>query len=312
MEFREDGSLARRWHRNPDGSEWTTTYQYDAGRLTAVRTENGAAFVSLQIYEYDPEGRLVRVLGRSENAEDRIAESYEYDHDGRRKKTFYVDVASQRADTLYSFGVEGTDAAYSAPGVTTLTTLYNEREQPIQLVFRDATGDLLKRVEFSYDADANLIQETQTNVADMLPPDAFTAMNPAQLEAVRAVLGGAGEPICHMHRYDRNGRRIESRWRMGLLGGDVKTTVYNDHGDEIAEVSEQETREYGIDDEGRLADVPTRESVHQSEARFHYDYDANGNWVVKTVESRAAPEQEFMKSSVERRTIEYFGQSQVT
>ena len=34
LEFRVDGSLARRWHHNPDGSDWTATYEYnDTGRL---------------------------------------------------------------------------------------------------------------------------------------------------------------------------------------------------------------------------------------------------------------------------------------
>ena len=29
LDFRPDGSLARRSHQNPDGSEWTSTYDYD-------------------------------------------------------------------------------------------------------------------------------------------------------------------------------------------------------------------------------------------------------------------------------------------
>ena len=40
------------------------------------------------------------------------AESYEYDAAGRKKKTFYVDLAAQRPDTQYSWGVEGTDSSY--------------------------------------------------------------------------------------------------------------------------------------------------------------------------------------------------------
>lgn len=309
LDFREDGSLARRSHRNPDGSEWTTTYEYDASRLTTVRTESGAALASLHISEYDAAGRLVRVITRSADGGDRIAESYEYDPDGRKKKTFYVDVANQRHDTQYGWGVEGTDSYYSSPGATTLTTLYNEHEQPTQLLFHDPTGRLLSRVEFSYDADANLIQEAQTNPQGMLPPEMLTAMNAAQLETVRAMLGAAGEPIRRMHRYDGNGRKVETRSRMGLLGGDLKTMVYNDHGDQIAEASEHEAREYGIDDEGRLTDAPISESVNRSEARFRYDYDAIGNWVRKAIEGRTNTEQEFTESSVERRTIEYFGPS---
>jgi hypothetical protein len=183
------------------------------------------SLVSLNVYEYDAVGRLVRVIVRSANGGDRTAESYEYDTDGRKKKTLYVDVAHQRPNTQYAWGAEGTDSCYSAPATATLTTLYNEREQPTHLLFYDATDRLLSRVEFSYDANANLIQEAQTNTVDTLPPEMLTTMNPAQLETVRAMLGAAGEPVRRMHRYDGNGRRIETRTRMGLLGGDIKTMV---------------------------------------------------------------------------------------
>jgi hypothetical protein len=305
LEFHEDGSLAQRSHRNPDGSEWTTTHEYCAGRLIAVRTENGAAFVSLHIYDYDVAGRLVRVIARSANGGDHTAESYEYDADGRKKKTFYIDVANQRPDTQYAWGVEGTDSCYSAPGATTLTTLYNLRDQPTALLFHDATGRLLSRVEFSYGADANLIQEAQTNSADILPQEVLTIVNPAQLETVRAMLGAAGEPIRRIHRYDGSGRRVETRSRMGLLGGDIKAVAYNEHGDQIAEVSEHEERDYGMDDEGRLSDAPARENISRSETRFYYDYDAHCNWVMKTAEVRSGTEQEFTLSGVERRTIGY-------
>jgi hypothetical protein len=82
--------------------------------------------------------------------------------------------------------------------------------------------------------------------------------------------------------------------------------AYNEHGDKIQELCEHEGRDYGIDDEGRLSDSPTRESVSRSEARFHYDYDSRGNWVSKRVESRGGTKNDFILSSVERRTVTYF------
>jgi YD repeat-containing protein len=73
LEFRADGALARRSHHNPDGSEWTTTYEYnDAGRLTAACSENGGGLVDLQFYEYDTPGRLIRVFARPQGGGDRI------------------------------------------------------------------------------------------------------------------------------------------------------------------------------------------------------------------------------------------------
>jgi YD repeat-containing protein len=126
LEFRADGAVARCSHHHPDGSEWTTTYEYnDAGRLTTAGSDNGGVLVDLQVYEYDTRGRLIRVFARPQGGADRIVESYEYSDTGGKKKTLYADVAAQRPDTYYAWGVEGTDSSYSAPGAATLTTLYH-------------------------------------------------------------------------------------------------------------------------------------------------------------------------------------------
>jgi hypothetical protein len=253
LEFRADGALARRSHHNPDGSEWTTTYEHDdAGRLTTARSENGNGLVDLQLYEYDTPGRLVRVFARSQGGEDRIVESYEYSDTGNKKKTLYVDVAAQRPGTHYAWGVEGTDSAYSAPGAATLTTLYNERDQPTDVIFHDTAGRQVSRVEFRYDESGHMVQEAQTNADEALPPEMLASLNQAQLEAVRELFGAGGKPILRTHRYDGQGRRAETRSRIGPLGGDTKTVTYNDHGDQIQEIYEHESRDYGIDDEGRL------------------------------------------------------------
>jgi YD repeat-containing protein len=306
LEFRADGAPARRSHQNPDGSEWTVAYEYnDAGRLVIARSENGTGLVDLQLYEYDTAGRLVRVLARIQSGDDRIAEEYEYYATGGKKKVLYVDQVAQRPGTHYAWGVEGTDRAYSAPGAARLTTLYNECDQPTDLLFHDKTGRQLSRVEFRYDGDGHLVEEAQTNTEEVLPPEMLASLNQAQFETVRALFGASGEPIRCTHRYDREGRRTETRSQFGQLGSDIKRMVYNDYEDQIQEIWEHEERDYGIDDDGRLSDTPTREKVSQSEARFRYDYDPHGNWVVKIVESRAGTRQDFNLSSVERRTITY-------
>lgn len=119
-------------------------------------------------------------------------------------------------------------------------------------------------------------------------------------------MGTPGKPIRRVHRYDEQGRRIETRGGMGPLGWDKKTVTYNHHGDQIEEISEHEHRTYGIDGDGRLIDDPAGKSVSRSEARFRYEYDEYGNWLMKTIESRSDVEQEFTVCSVEWRTIDYF------
>jgi hypothetical protein len=139
---------------------------------------------------------------------------------------------------------------------------------------------------------------------EMLPPGMLAEMSPARL-AMRALLGA--RPLRRLHRYDARGHRIETSSSLfGPLGRDRRTMAYNNLGDQIEEISEDEHRDYNIDDQGRLSDSPTRESVSRSEARFHYEYDGRGNWIKKTVESRGGADQDFSVSTIEQRTLAYY------
>ena len=306
IEFRADGCLARRRHHNHDGSEWTSQYEYDnEGRLATVRTEYAAGAVDVQRYEYDSAGRLIRIVAQGTDGSERIAESYEYDATGRKEKTFYVDLAVQSSDTMYMWGVEGSDCGYSAPGAAALTTLHDIRDQPTEVLFHDKNGRMLSRVEFTYDGMGHLVEEAQTMIVEALPPEVLAGMSSAQLESVRALFGAG--LARHLHRYDCEGRRIETHGSMfGALGQDAKTMKYNDHGDRVEEMSEHHHREYNVDDQGRSLDSLASESVSRSEARFHYDYDVRGNWIRMVVEGRSGPEQEFSVSSIEQRTLVYY------
>jgi YD repeat-containing protein len=307
VEFRADGSLARRKHHYPDGSEWTTTYAYDdTGRPTSARTQDGSEVVDLQFYEHDDIGRLVRVIAHSHEGSDRIAESYEYDVAGQKKKTVHLDPVAQRPESQHWCGVEVANGLYSARGATTVTTLYNERDQPTDLLFHDGADRLLSRVEFRYDGDGNMVEDAQSNLAELLSPEMIASLNEAQMEAMRELLGKPGHPRRRIHCYDEQGRRIETRSPMGPLGEGRNTVAYNDHDDLIQEVVEEEDREFGMDEAGQLSDAPSKVHTSRSESRLYYDYDTHGNWVTKTVESCGGTGQDFTLSSVERRKISYF------
>jgi YD repeat-containing protein len=303
-DFRLDGSLSRLSHHNPDGSEWTSTYEYDdAGRLTQVRTESAGGVKKLCVYEYDNAGRLLRMCDRNEDG-DRPVETFEYDPSGRRSKTLHVDVPAQRTDTHYAWGVEGTDSAYSAPGAACVITIYNHRGQPAQLLFRDLAGAELSRVEFRYDGAGCLIEEAQTSSPEVLPAEMLASLNSAQLQTVRGLFGAGF--ITRTHAYDGQGRRIGTHSNIGPLGFDTKTVAYNELGDPIAEVYEHEERSYDLDEEGRFTGNPAQAKASRSETRFRYEYDSHGNWVSKTVEGRPGGEDEFSLSAVEHRSITYF------
>ncbi len=306
LEFRADGLLARHHHQNLDGSEWTTTYEYNhEEQLTAVHNRSSSETTWLRFYEYDLEGRLIRILTRSQEGNERVAESLTYNSAGQKTRVQYVDRASQKPNTGYSWGVEGTDSFYSAEGAATLTTHYNQRQQPVELLFHDEVGQLLNQVRFYYDAEGNLIEEAQVRQAVTLPPEVIMEMSSEQLKTLRVFLG-VDEPLRRLHRYDEQGRRIESRGSMGPLGGDCKRMTYNEQGDLSEEFTEYEQREYNVDEAGRLSDVPASQQASRSEARLHYDYDERGNWLRKTIEARAGTSQDFALSSVEQRTICYF------
>ena len=305
LEFNEDGTLSRHSHTNPDGSQWAVNYRYEQQpnqRLTVRHIREDGLIVCTS--EYDKHGRLQRVISHAADA-DRTTEEYEYDAAGLKKKTQYVDIAGQVPDTGHAWCIEGSDNAYSAPGTAKLVTVHNDRDKPVELLFYDISDKLLNRVAFTYDADGNLIEELQTRASDSFD-DLFSEAPPDQVAVLRAMFQSVSEPLRITHRYDREGRRVETRRQLGLMCDDITTRTYNEQGDEAAGISEDHRREYGVDEQGQLLPVPGSDRVTRSEARFHYEYDEYGNWIMKTVESRPSAEQDFSTSSVERRTIEYF------
>lgn len=281
-EFHPDGAISRRWHHNPDSSEWTTVYAYDdAGRLISVRNVSSSGQTNLGLYEYDPAGRQTRHLSRDAAGNERTIESYTYDAEGRKTKTHFIDLAAQSPNTHYGLGVEGSKTSYSAPNTATLTTEYDQSERPTAVLFHDAAGALLSQVDLRYDASGHLIEESQIHVVS--PFSAFEEqLNPAQREALRGLLSG---PIARsVHRYDALGRCMETTSStFGRLGNHRETMNHNQYGHIIAQTSEDENREYGFDEEGHLANRPATQ--HRSEARFLYDYDALGNWTSKISET---------------------------
>ncbi|HTR39541.1 MAG TPA: hypothetical protein VMH80_26895 [Bryobacteraceae bacterium] len=302
VEFRPDGALLQRWHRNPDGSEWTSTYEYDGnGRLLAIRTQSLVGESNREIREYDDAGRLTRRIARNADGRERVVESYEYPSAGRQAKIFHVD---PRGPTINGWGVEGAVGIFSAPGAATVTKIY-EREHPVEVLFHDAAGVLLSRVDFRYDQAGNLVEEAQSKLAFLFPAETQSQMSVAQMETIHTMFGDDGHPLRQLHRYDGMGNRIESISEMGLLGQYRRQWTYNSHGDQISEVDEDEHMEYGISDTGQLSEGPTKETRTRSEARFRYQYDAQGNWIEKIVENRAGDNNEFRLSSTERRSLTY-------
>jgi hypothetical protein len=91
VEFRPDGAIAHRMHRNPDGSSFASTYEYDdAGRLIVIRNNSNIGPAFLRLHKYDDAGRLIEVFAGSESGPKLLAETYRYDDSRRKTKTLHV------------------------------------------------------------------------------------------------------------------------------------------------------------------------------------------------------------------------------
>ena len=307
VEFRPDGALTLHRHENPDGSTWESIREYDSsGRLIGVRNGKPGEMTNESIYEYDAQGRLDRVVERHADGRERVATSYEYSVDGSYTKIDHLD-AERLARGNVHWVVEGTDVGYPTEGATRIVLQYDARSLPVEGTFRDRHGQVLTRVSLAYDERGLLIEETQTVIELPLPEDVRSKLATSDLEEFRAILGGGRVPNRRVHRYDADGRRVETRSsHFGGLGQDRHTFDYNERGDRIVEVMESREYQGSLDDKGQLVEDPASLSTSRSEARFRYAYDAEGNWVEKVTEGRSDPNGEFSVSTIEPRDIQYY------
>jgi|SRR5437868_8322706 len=303
VEFRPDGSLERHWQKNPppNSLEWTYFYEYrDDNQLAAMRFEQGSSVTFARRYEYDSAARLSHIIALDKEGNPRVAETYSYEADGRKKKIVHIDPelpSGQCGPTGcggITFGVEGTDVAYGAPGATSITGNYDERGRPIEHLFHNNSRELVARLDLRYDERGNLVEEVCTQ--QKVPGELAAQLSPQQLEAARMIFR-----FGQQHRYDEHDRRIETSWNMAPNDFDRETFTYNHHGDVIWKVSELSHAEYDFGEAGQLTPKPDSIRSHRSETQFRYQYDPHGNWVEKIAEAPAGK-----IWSIERRTIRYF------
>jgi hypothetical protein len=104
--------------------------------------------------------------------------------------------------------------------------------------------------------------------------------------------------------YDGKGRVIERRMAMGGLAERRYLFRYDEYDNPVSQTSEERSREVGYADDGSVQ-MPN-DQTHWSETQFTYVYDARGNWIERIVSSRQRPDAPVTRSSIERRTIEYY------
>lgn len=293
VRFLPNGRIVESEHHNPDGSISRSNHFYDAvDRLTEARFQMNDGPIRKTVYFYDGSGRLIRVAGVEPDGTGRESETYRYGQDGRKTRVYFV--PELKPGVGFSCAIEGTELSYGADGATTITTVYDEGGLPGEVLFHDAENSLLKRVSFQRDRAGRLMSEEMHLVAPI----------PETPVAMASLFGPDNVMSSTTYLYDQKGQLLERRTRMGVLGEDRTTFVYDDNDNPIEEILEHTSREIQIDDEGNIQ--PVKERSHIQNVRFEYRYDAQGNWTERVVWSRLEPNPNFQRSNVERREIVYY------
>ncbi|MGA7856368.1 MAG: hypothetical protein WCA11_00460 [Terracidiphilus sp.] len=314
--FHPDGTISSTDDHNPGGtiahSRWLRD---DAGRTIESHTWMNDGPIDRTVYAYDEGARLIRATHLGPDGTSTEVEVYSYDSDGKKTKVRLLprNVADSECSASGSCGattgysIEGTDSAYGAPGASTMTITYDERNLPTKVSFHDANRHPLSYVILMRDNAGRLISEEfhqgekspfQNYLDDKAPPEERERL----ASLLDAVLGKGFSSTTY--RYDARGRLMTREHRIGNLGGDFTTYRYGERDDPVEETTEHRTREASLDDAGNVQYSSDRINVQHSQ--LEYLYDAQGNWTERIVSIRPESEPHFQRSNIERRMITYY------
>jgi YD repeat-containing protein len=289
--FRPDGSVSSSDFHNPDGSIVHTSWVYDdAGRLMESNFHRGDGPIDRRtVYFYDDAGRHVRTMQVVHDGTPTEWESCTYDAAGRKTKVCFLEAIGRKVS---GYGVEGSEQAYPAPGATTMTTSYDERDLPGKVVFEDANGNAVTQVVFVRDSAGRLLSEEVHMGGGSLFSEVLEKTPPDERGRLAALIHKAWGDWSTTYEYDAKGRMVE-RKRTGTLGEERTTYRYEDRDNPVELTTEHRNRDAGLDENGTVHYTPDKVSV--ADTRFEYVYDAHGNWTERAV----------THGSIERRAITY-------
>ena len=299
VRFRPDGQIAE----INDGSNSRTTYTYNqAGKILETRSESEDGPFKT-IYSYEGSGRLVRTHIIDENGNESGSEVFNYDASGRKTGIrFHPGLRGKLARTALFVSGGG-------PDPTTMTTTYDDHDQPAEVLVHNAAHLLIQRLVYTRDSASKLVKEEVYMGAPF--PDIQTRFKdapPEVRESIAATLATVFGPDRAMstttYSYDQKGRQVERLLRMGPVGEDRTTFHYDDHDNPIEELSESTHRDVGLDEQGNPRHSNERSDKQNS--RYVYKYDAEGNWTEREVWTNFEPGGDLKRSNIERRQITYY------
>jgi hypothetical protein len=260
-----------------------TEYATD-GRMLVWRGRASAGSRVECVFSYDGMGRLTSIT--SSDAD--LTDEFHYDEEGKktRVRTVPPRPGHEGATMAVSGMFELTEEGYCLNGGGSVTARYNDDDQPIESLVRDADGELLVQIVHNY-ADGRLVSETLVQEAFELPGQLRERFSEEQRRAFRAqskeALSQLGlNGMERSYGYDDEGRVIRRLMRMGNFHQDTSTT-YNEHGDEAGTLRIQsgslDPRQPHLDNE----------RSERSEVRYLYQYDSHDNWTERTTINNDRP-----------------------
>jgi len=325
-EYNIDGKLLSSRSTNSDGSLWVTTQSYDPkGRLT-TRVSGKLGEPGLEsLYLYDDFGRLLNITNNLRKG-DRI----EFHYDAQGRKTSIQSFASESLQIMQNaaFGGSHWDAAQMGMGVPvggSVTTSFDQDDQPTEVQVFDAQGQLVSRIVRSYDANGQLSQEKPdwinpaSLLLDRMPAEQRGQASPEQIKQLSKVMASvmAGQaPAGTTYTYDPQNRLTNSRER-SLIFQKTTSIAYNDQGDKAEErttYTENSVIPVGVVFSlGENGEVRPSSSAAQpppppplpepSVIRYTYQYDSYANWTQQIADD---PTHTSQPPTVRNRTITYY------
>jgi hypothetical protein len=296
--FNKQGQVVEQVNRNPDGSDWRTVNDYsDSGNLLLTRGfDSKGALISEVRYIYDANDRLTAEQHVDAGGIVTTPTTYIYDDAGRKVKIQELDFPGE-ADMM--IGIESMTLV-SAPEAKRVESRYDDRDEMVEVKVFNIDGALVTRVEIIRDARGNSLEETQyigdtfslrACASDSCSTEEMAALTEEQKAEVAQLFSPGSAMSKHTHRYDTEGRLIESKLMMMGMEVSRQTFAYDEVGNKSEEVS------YNANEMSGARAIFTRE------------YDKHGNWTMELVSNASSWDAEFGLSSpvqVTRRLITYW------
>jgi hypothetical protein len=247
------------------------------------------------IFSYDGSGKLLSITSSGSG----VTDEFHYDEQGRKTRVRTVPPGPSQQGMAIGvevvFGHE--EEGDGLRGGGTVTTSYNEDDQPVESLVRDTHGLLLTRITHNY-ANGRLINEMLVKENLDIPSEFWEGLSGDQLseQEKQAIRGKMVEMMSQsgMDRLERSyfyndkGRVSRMTTTQGNLYLETSTT-YNEHGDQAVIVRTQSG--------SLLPNEPKINLDSRSEVRYLYVYDSHSNWTEQTVNG---------SSSGTHRTLTYY------